>query len=478
MRYPEAPCRLDPLIKESNHMRTVLHRIWALSALACLTLLPAGVRAEPNHGDNARDGRVTQVVVLFLDGGHREQYTPQNAPTISALAAQGIDYVNAQTGFPSDSVPGIVNPFTGNNVTDTGLPYDTFYDRAYGQVIALKEAPSLPPGVGFRDLIHEPTVFNAASAAGLTSAFIAKHTSYAVLSGPTSAGDGVTTLITPEIKVKCPNSLDYKCQEQYDHNNMTALLGLLTGPNPPAIAGQYLLAPSAAQKAGGIGSSANADAVKFEDAEVARLVQTLKDNGTWDHTMLIITADHGQSPVNSNPYPNCTPNMPSATVPCPFIPPSALQGILNAQGIPVVQITPDDVALIWLKDPSQTAAAVAAFSTPAAMDALAIDRILTHDDLVNLGAAPANRTPDLVLLPKAGFDYDKITQKALASHGGLKPDDQAVPLIVSGGAVQGHGLRNESVQSTQIATTIARVLGLSFPSASAPILPGVQGTIH
>lgn len=345
------------------------------------------------------------------------------------------------------------------------------------QTIDLTETPSYPGNLHPWDFGRKPTVFEAVRTAGLGTAFIAAQDTYSVLNGP--SGTGVENLQTPTLQFECPTSLDYKCAETYDDKNFTTLISEVTAPHPPALSGQYVMAPNRAMKAGGIFDSSGtgpsaitAQSLRFEDDEVARLIGALKAAHRWQHPVLIVTADHGNSPIRPNTYPACTPNDASAANACPFIDPGTIDDYLAGKGIPVVQDTADDVSLLWLTDPNQASQALADLNTPDARRMFAIDRLLTRDDLVALGAAPAGRTPDLAISPVVGVDYDSIDSTKLAEHGGMHPADRDIPLIIGGGAIHGQGRRIDSpVTNLQIAPTIAALLDVPFPSSQVPALP-------
>jgi Type I phosphodiesterase / nucleotide pyrophosphatase len=88
-----------------------------------------------------------------------------------------------------------------------------------------------------------------------------------------------------------------------------------------------------------------AGAVKYVDGAIGSMVQGLAQQSVLDSTKIIISAKHGQSPID----------------------PSKLALIGHAEtkvftnaGITPAQVTDDDVALIWLANQSQTKAAVQA----------------------------------------------------------------------------------------------------------------------
>lgn len=465
-----------------------------LAVVLCLAAFTAAATARPRanrsrtHADDGRHqadhGHAQMVITLFIDGGHRELYTPATTPTIAGLAARGVEYSHAQSGFPSDSFPGLLDSFTGNDPTRTGLPYEHFWDRSYpngGAEIDLTETPSYPgisQGVQAWSFVREPTVFEAVHNAGLPTAFIASQNTYSVLNGP--SGTGVDDLQTPTLSFQC-SSLDYRCAENYDKTNFDNLIHEVSSPNPPALSGAYAMAPNQAMKAGGIydrsgsGPSAiTAQSLRFEDNQVARLIVALKRAHRWQHTVLIVTADHGNSPIRANPNPStCAQNDASAPNACPFIDPSTIDAYLASRGIPVAYDTADDISLLWLKDPRQAAQAMSALSTPQARNMFAIDRLLTRDDLARLGAAPRDRTPDLAISPRVGFDYDSVDSTKQAEHGGLHPADRDIPLIIGGAVPRSGRVIDSPVSNLQIAPTIAALLGVRFPSSQVPPLPGL-----
>ena len=81
-----------------------------------------------NDKINNNGTKVDHVLVISVDGMHQSDlaWYAQNFPksTLAALMAQGIDYSNASTPFPSDSFPGMVGQLTGGNPATTGIYYD------------------------------------------------------------------------------------------------------------------------------------------------------------------------------------------------------------------------------------------------------------------------------------------------------------------------------------------------------------------
>src|ERR1700757_3527519 len=102
-------------------------------AAGILLALPA-MAGNDNINTNNATTKVEHVLLISVDGMHQSDlaWYAQNFPksTLAALMAQGIDYSNASTPFPSDSFPGMVGQLTGGNPATTGIYYDDTWNHA------------------------------------------------------------------------------------------------------------------------------------------------------------------------------------------------------------------------------------------------------------------------------------------------------------------------------------------------------------
>src|SRR5262245_3814146 len=220
------------------------------------------------------------AVIVFIDGGHPELYTPDAAPHVTALARAGVLFTHAEVGFPSDSMPGILGALTGAPPRVTGIPYDIYYDRGRRQVIELTEVIRVPPGTKPHALLQVPTLFEAAKAKGLRTGFIAKHIGYEILAGRN--GQAIDHLALPELA-------DWKgTPADYDAANFATLRTWLAA-NVVDVAGIYVVAPNYVMKASGLSSAETAASVSAVDAQIGRLVDTLIAARRYDDTVLVIT---------------------------------------------------------------------------------------------------------------------------------------------------------------------------------------------
>ena len=118
----------------------------------------------------------------------------------------------------------------------------------------------------------------------------------------------------------------------------------------------------------------------------------------------------------------------------------------------------DDVALIWLQDQSQTAAAVAYLNTNVVT--LFIDEVMADADIRLKFNPPTkdSRTPDIIVQPVYGTIYTTSTKKN-EEHGGFSFGDTNVGLIVSNPGIRPSLLKTPVVTS-QVAPTILKALGI------------------
>jgi predicted AlkP superfamily pyrophosphatase or phosphodiesterase len=256
--------------------------LWGLTAL----LLNNAVA----YGD---DHKIRRVLVISIDGMHALDMALfiKNNPnsTLAKLSAQGINYTNASSTRPSDSIPATVGMFTGGSPASGGMYYDDAYNRSWfapanttcsgtpGTVIDLKFAinaspdgvtipgvdPSKMPrqivnGVCMPVLPHNMmrlnTVFEIVRNTLGRTAYSEKRPSYDFLNGP--SGTGVTDLFTPEIN----------CQPHFD-------------PNPPVAASTCTFGPLNTPGYNALLSLI--DTEKFDDLRVQSVINEIDG---FDHT--------------------------------------------------------------------------------------------------------------------------------------------------------------------------------------------------
>jgi len=396
------------------------------------------------------------------------------------------------------------------------------------------------------NFVRTNTIFGVIHAAGGYTAWSDKHAGYASVSGPTGTDQPSNVddyyspevnslqIVLPGIKTAAlkpgagfdcgtlvPNGDDWttdfdaiKCNDQLKVNAVLnqihgrthlgaskAPVPTIFGMNFQAVSvGQKLIEPKSATRtdanSGGYEDAEGTPRpkmlaeIQFVDAAIGQMVAALKHEGLFDSTTFVITAKHGQSPIDPNrffPIPGHSGN--NGT------PPSGIIGNL----LPAVYNDPnnglglaeDDISQIWLADSNSTADAVAGLENAAA--AIGLGQIYYGASLTTMFNAPGvpddpgpccwlrpggdPRSPDIVVIPNVGVVYTGNLKKQ-SEHGGFANDDTNVMLLVSNPNLHARTIHS-FVETTQVAPTILQILGLDPNSLDAvrkegtPVLPGL-----
>jgi hypothetical protein len=296
--------------------------------------------------------------------------------------------------------------------------------------------------------------------------------------------------------------LNIKC---YDTLKSNAILNEIAGWNhlktaktkTPTIFGMNFQAVSVGEKliengvkggyldAAGTPSESLLGEIQFVDDAIGQMVMKLKDRGLYESTLIIITAKHGQSPIDPNlffPIPghHTTNGLSPATLISnqlhAAMPPSEDP---NGNGI---GSTEDDVSLLWLTNTSYTDAAVALLEgnlkTIGAGQIFYGSSVALNYNWPGLGPGLDPRTPDIIVTPNVGVIYTGSASKQ-EEHGGFAHDDTNVMLLLSNPAFRPRTVYSE-VGTLQVAPTILKALGLDPKQLDGVrlegtgVLPGVN----
>jgi len=231
--------------------------------------------------------------------------------------------------------------------------------------------------------------------------------------------------------------------------------------------------------------------IEFVGAAIGQMVEALKDKHLLDSTAIIITAKHGQSPIDPNrffPIPGNSGNngMPPSAIISSFLP-AVFNDPNNGLGI-----AEDDISQLWLTNSSRTADAVADLETAATTIGLGqIYYGASLKSIFNTPGVPENpgpccelrkggdpRTPDIIVIPNVGVVYTGNLKKQ-SEHGGFAWDDTNVMLLVSNPGLEAKTVHS-FVETMQVAPTILQLLGLDPNDLDAvrkegtPVLPDLK----
>jgi hypothetical protein len=462
------------------------------SAIAVAAMIALGASAQAAHHHKAA---VHHVLLISIDGFHAidlANYIKSNpGSTLAQLSATGTTFTNAQQVTPDDSFPGMTGIATGGTPSTTGVWYDETYDRNFlpaggasktpGAVVIYTEETDKNPdavdgggGIDPKKLPIDPktmkpvwphdydrvnTIFEVVKSAGMRTAWSDKHPAYELLAGP--SGKGLDDLFAPEIDAG-GTTKSIAATEAYDDTKVQAVLNEIdgkdhTGTNNVGVPGLFGLnfqAVSIGEKLAGGGyadgdgtpSPMLAQALDHTDASLGKFVAELKAKGLYNDTAIIITAKHGQEPIDVSER--------------RIIDSSLIPGIVNgvAPGL-LGKATQDCGALIWLTDQSKTADVVAALRTHAAE--LGIVKVLYGPSLALNYDDPAkdSRTPDIIVTTQTGVILAGTKATKIGEHGGFDEDNTHVALLVESPGMTQSAVRT-LVSTTQIAPTVLSALGL------------------
>jgi len=326
----------------------------------------------------------------------------------------------------------------------------------------------------------------------------------AVASVTTSLGESCSSLdLSPGVSAWTDSFFDIRC---YDTLKVHAILNEIEGKNHlgtvktkvPIIFGMNFQAVSVGQKliengvkggyedAEGTPSANLVTEIEFVDKSIGEMVSALKDQGLYESTLIVITAKHGQSPIDPHrffPIPGHSGS--NGESPATLIA-TDLPGYIPFSGSPLnptgIGPTEDDVSLLWLSPGSDTMTAVNLLESKGTT--IGLGQIYYGRSLQSMldkpGLPPTGdpRTPDIIVTPNVGVIYTSSSKKE-EEHGGFAHDDTNVMLLLSNPSFDRKTVTAE-VQTAQVAPTILEALRLDPNCLDAvriegtSVLPAVQ----
>ncbi len=388
------------------------------------------------------------------------------------------------------------------------------------------------------DYLKVNSIFQVIHGAGMRTAWSDKHAVYTSFNGPGSGGNSIDDFFGPEIDSQAvePNGVPYPTDtdwahddaatKQYDGYKVQAVINELGGHDHsgtqkvgvPAILGMNFQTVSVAEKVDSPSTlTQNADgsytegptelagyypstmtprpllagAFDYVNAQLERMVDTINQDGLASSTAIIITAKHGQSPQD--------PLLLKRIDDGPII--DAINAAWTTQtgdaNNLIVAGTDDDLWQSYLSVKTQDAAdfvknylwnhsatavlynndGVNRGKEQVAHSGLA--RIYAGHEAADFFGVPYSdpRYPDVFGRVQVGTVYTTGTK--IAEHGGDNPGDRDVPLLVYAPGTVPHSKVHAWVETTQVAPTILRLLGLNPKALKAvqeehtKVLPGI-----
>jgi len=431
--------------------------------------------------------------IFYDDSYDRTLFAPGSSCTIGPGTemniAEPLDY------NPASIDSGVNSSLTGLNSAIAINPNNLPGSKAHGSC-----APVWP-----HNLVRTNTVFGVLHARNMRTAWADKHPAYDIINGnspstqPTNGpGTNVDDFFAPEINsdlsqanisliaqlglhstAPAPTPVAGKDftgtiagVEWYDGIKVQAILNEINGfdhtgtrrVGTPTLFGMNFQSVSVGQKLAiggyadpfGTPSTNLANAIAFVDASIGQMIAALNKNGLGKKTMVIVSAKHGQSPIDVTKRKALDD---AAVIAAPI-------------GSNFAFDIADDGALIWLKPPYSAAHVAAAV---AALNAFQGDTGIMEwlaGPLLSLpfqDPAADSRTPDIIGIARVGVIYTGGSK--IAEHGGFNEDDTHVALIVANAGLE-QSVVTAAVSTTQIAPTILQALGLDPQALDAVRMEG------
>jgi hypothetical protein len=358
------------------------------------------------------------------------------------------------------------------------------------------------------------TIMNVIHNAGLRTAWSDKHPVYESFNGP--SGNGMDDFFAPEIDSDALHhdgtewanppiawTGDNAATMQYDDYKVQAVLNWIDGFNhqrthhvgTPAIFGMNFQTVSTAEKlpssdglTGGYDPGTTTPgpllrrALNYVDARLTLMLKEIQKKHLDDSTAVVISAKHGQSPLDPNQLTRIDdgPIIDNINAAWKAAHPGAGNVIVagtdddawQSYVVPKTQEAADFVKnYLWTHDATGNTASGGTRTLPHS----GLAKIYTGDQAAEYFGVPVSdpRHPDVWGRVQIGVVYTG-GQGKIAEHGGSNPGDRDVPILVNAPGVVNPRLSGRGVETTQIAPTILRLLGLDPNDLGAVQLEGTQ----
>jgi predicted AlkP superfamily pyrophosphatase or phosphodiesterase len=419
------------------------------------------------------------VVMISVDGLAADYMDDPKAemPTIRALAAQGVRAASMKAVTPTVTWPNHTTLVTGVMPAKHGVLGNNYLDRATGKRVVLISDPVYDKD----QIVRAPTIYDLAKNAGLTTAgarwpasrnartldwtfpdvrmpdLLEKYTTPVVLQDATAAG------------IKMVNKDDPKAiageEPQPPDNVCLKVFNLILQKHRPNLALLHLVDVDHDEHMFGPRTKEAYAAIKRADDQVRQVWDVLKRDFAGKATLFVVS-DHGFSANKTSLFPNIVLRK---------------AGLVEVKGKneivgPVQVVAQGGTEMIYILDDKRRAEYTKrireAFSK---LDG--ISRVLDSTQFGSIGVAQPKddpKAPDMLLFAKEGFIFGDTAAgdlpfKAKPERKGSHGHDPSIPhlhaVFVAWGQDIKPGTKLGEIQNTDVAPTIAKLLGFKIPNA-------------
>jgi predicted AlkP superfamily pyrophosphatase or phosphodiesterase len=397
-------------------------------------------------------GAKRTVVLISLDGfpaaALADPKTP--VPTLRRLIRDGTIARHMTTVNPTVTWPNHTAMITGVDASRHGLLVN-------GTIVRTDGWPpvKIDPSIAKEQMVHVPTVYDAASKAGLTTAQVdwvainqAPTIRWAFPEVPSAEGpierEMVNRGITDALTVQ-----QFRQQNIFRRDEVwtDAAIDILREHQPNLLL-FHLLSLDSTHHTYGPGSLAAAGAMAFLDGCVARVLDAIQGAGLAGRTTVIVVSDHGFKLVRNHIDPR------------PAIAAAGLKDqvyVLPEGGFELVYVKPENRGdvIARLRKTLGEIEGIAEVAGPERYPALGLP---TADPQMS----------DLFLVPKPGYAFANSTGGAVSTpvasasgaHGYLNSDPELDAIFIASGSGIRSGGELDRVRNIDVAPTIAELLGI------------------
>jgi hypothetical protein len=451
---------------------TVRKIVVATVALFLVVFLFGGLNVSADSGTVAEsttarlipEDSIDRVIVVVIDSMNSDYIFNNHhnrdfflTPNIGELVKNGVAFANATSALPAMTQTSHLTIVSGAYTETFGIPGNVVIENPLGgysgiTVIQPWEHPEMITGdTIFKAMERENPEYTSAVVAGKNYVGVPIWADYQV--APSRLSDSV--------KDELPNIYTFP-EKMYSDSTDSVVMDFVLevlGKKDPDVMLVNLPWVDEVQHNYGFGSGESLAAVHWADHQVGRLIQYLEESGKLDRTLIVLTADHGQSNVFK---------------------PFDFHAFLAERGIDSMVIPELTSGHVFLRDQGDMDRAVAALWETGVVDGVwgGDDRNKIHIVTPYTGDIYFSvRPPYYNAIPKAMapfFVFGPDGQKG--THAGLS--ETSVPLVFFGPKVDRGVLHQGGACLTDIVPTIVDLTGLPLPNDSQGTVLSVRNDLY
>jgi predicted AlkP superfamily pyrophosphatase or phosphodiesterase len=425
-------------------------------ALLVLAALPAFAQGT---------GASQIVVVISIDG--LAAYSLEDpllpAPALRQMMREGAFAQSMHSSNPSLTWPSHTAMVTGVSPAVHQVLFN-------GMLV--RQGPGSPPKIDplreKAEMVHAPTVYDAAFRAGLSTAevnWVAINNpgtiTWAFAERPNPAGAIEKEMIGKGIITSEQMAGFNKSNPVWREEQRTNAALEILRQHKPNLLLFHLLNLDSIEHRYGPRNAASYTGIAYADYSVKQVLDTIRASGLAGRTTVLVVSDHGFKEVRHTVNPNVLLRK---------------AGLIRNEAGKIAcdawTMAEGGMAMIYITDPAQRER-LASKLKAIFVNVEGVDRIIAPDGYPALGLpAPkaSDQAPDLVLTAKDGYAFgvglDALVTKPAegGSHGYLSTDPEMDGVFIAWGRGIREGTHLDAVQNVDVAPTIAALLGIELPN--------------